>query len=119
MSFNVKKVVFYEDRACVIREHKVTLKPGVHTYEVEDLSPFIIDKSVMLDSSSDDVLVCELLVKRSPVGDSRINKKIQKERDELEEIKKARDVLNESVTTLERARKVLLKKIAGIPEILE
>ena len=112
MNFKVSKVIFYEDRASVIRTAQVELEPGVHSWTIEGLSPFIVDKTTMLDTSDEDVLCSELVVHREFVSQGTASQVIKKDTLDLESERQARALLSKSLENIRSNRTLLLHKIA-------
>lgn len=84
--FKVEKVTFFEDRAGVCRVEKLNLTPGLHTFTIEGVSPYLVDKSLVFECENPNVTCVEMHARRSFKANSGNLQELKEKRNSLERV---------------------------------
>ena len=84
--FKVEKVTFFEDRASVCRIENLELSSGLHTFTIQNLSPYLVDKSLVFECESQNITCVEMHAQRNFKANSGNLEELKNKREKLEEL---------------------------------
>lgn len=109
--FKVEKVTFFEDRAGVCRVEKLNLTPGIHTFTIEGVSPYLVDKSLVFECENPNVICVEMHAKRSFKANSANLEELKEKRDNLEKVETELFYTSHSIQSLKLNCRQIFSKI--------
>jgi len=113
MSFAVEKVTFFEDRASVCRSHEVDLGPGIHSFTIEGVSPYAVDKSLVFECDDSSVNCVEIHTKRLFKSKDKQFSELKELQEKETELEADLEFNEKSINQQKQFRQELLNKISS------
>ena len=109
--FKVEKVTFFEDRASVCRAENLSLSKGLHTFTIQGLSPYLVDKSLVFECENTDITCVEMHAQRNFKANSGNLEELKAQRDKLERLETEAAFNSNSVAALKVNLTQMMTKI--------
>lgn len=109
--FNVEKVTFFEDRASVCRVEQLSLSPGLQSFTLQGLSPYLVDKSLVFECENPNVTCVEMHAKRNFKSNSGNLDVLKAKREQLERLESEATFNANSLAALKFNLKQIMAKI--------
>ena len=109
--FKVEKVTFFEDRASVCRIETLDLSSGLHTFTIQGLSPYLVDKSLVFECENQNITCVEMHAQRSFKARSGHLEELKNKREKLEQLETQAAYNSNSVASLKFNLKQIMAKI--------